>query len=165
MMLEPAVQAHLDAEEPMPDGLDLAGIRAHLRRQIDRHFTAFGLPGPRVASVRDHRVTVDSGPVGGSITVRVYRPSLDSPLPAHVLLHGGGWATGSIDELVNDATARHRAAAGSCAVFAVEYRLAPEFPFPTAVHDVATVLRWIAGRASELGVAGDAGRTIAGHAA
>lgn len=147
MKLEPAVQAHLDYEEPMPPGLDLAGVRAHLRRQIDRNFTEFGLPGPEVLSISDRRVPVDDG----EVVVRFYRPrgAADRP-PVHVLIHGGGWSTGSIDDLVSDATARHLAAGAEVVIAAVEYRLAPEFPFPTAVFDVIAAVRWIKENAETL---------------
>lgn len=68
----------------------------------------------------------------------------------HVYLHGGGWTSGSIRELVCDATARHRTASASCVTCLVEYRLAPEHRFPTAVHGVVSVVRWVVDRAIEL---------------
>ena len=160
MRLAAQVQEHLDFEEPMPPGLTLSATRAHLRRQLDRNFTRFGLPGPPVASIEDHRVDV----VGGAVTVRLYRPlsELDT-LPVHVLLHGGGWTSGSIDELVSDAVARHRAAGADVVVAAVGYRLAPEFPFPTAIFDVIAVVRWITRRSAHLGVGAEI--SLAGNSA
>lgn len=161
-MLEPAVSAHLracleDSEAAAFATGDVDDARRELSGQIDRMFRRFGLEGPAVASVVDHLVPVD----GGEIVVRQYRPVPDPsspdrassprPLPAHVYLHGGGWSTGSIDELVVDATARHRAATG-CATFTVEYRLAPEHPFPEPLDDVVAALRWIRVNADELGI-------------
>ena len=90
---------------------------------------------------------------GGSIVVRSYRPhNVTGAAPPMRWSHGGGWVTGSIDELVCDATARHRAVAVGCVVFAIEYRLAPEYPFPTAVHEVIASMRWIRTESDRLGV-------------
>jgi acetyl esterase len=159
MALDTAVRRHVEAEPPIgPGNLDLSELRATLRGQIDRNFLRFGLPGPVDVTVTDHRVPSAAGSVG----VRLYRPAAGGALPVHVLLHGGGWVSGSIDELVSDATARHRAAAVGCVVVAVEYRLAPEFPFPTAVQDVVAVRRWLASEAAGLQV--DPTRTSLGGA-
>lgn len=152
--LEPAVAAHLAAEEPPPAGIatDIAVERAHVHRQLARHFAAFALPGPEVASVVDQLVPVPAARhrdgteiAAGSVTVRCYRPpgTDGEALPVHLLLHGGGWSTGSIDDAVSDASARHRATAARCLVLAPEYRLAPEHPYPAAVHDVLAVLDWL----------------------
>lgn len=167
--LEPAVAAHLAAEEPAPAGMhtDIAVERAHVRRQLARHFAAFALPGPEVASVVDHRVPVPAARhrdgtaiPAGSVTVRCYRPlgAGTAALPVHLLLHGGGWSTGSIDDAVSDASARHRATAARCLVLAPEYRLAPEHPYPAAVHDVLAVLDWLP--TADLGA--DPGRVVLG---
>jgi acetyl esterase len=69
-----------------------------------------------------------------------------------VVLHGGAWWLGSSDEYVNDALCRHRCVNAACVVFAVDYRLAPEHKFPTALGDVQAALRWITGNACALGV-------------
>ena len=88
--------------------------------------------------------------------IRSYHPPSNggqsSALPAHVILHGGGWTTGSIDELVCDAVARHRAVGADCIAILVEYRLAPEHRFPTAVQDVVSAVHWVRDHAAELGV-------------
>jgi acetyl esterase len=139
----------LDAEPPVSlHDMTVSELRETLRGHIDRNFERFALPGPSVADVHDHRVAVE----GGVITVRLYRPRRNEVLPAHLLLHGGGWRGGSIDELVSDAAARHRAVAAGCVVAAVEYRLAPEFPFPTAVGDSVAALRWLSANATDLGI-------------
>ncbi|MFE6699043.1 alpha/beta hydrolase fold domain-containing protein [Streptomyces sp. NPDC057718] len=149
MILEPAVQAHLDAADPRVfAATDMITRRRLLRVEIDRIFRLFGLPGPLVHEIRDHHVPVD----GGTVLLRSYHPSPDADLPAHILLHGGGWTTGSIEELVSDATARHRAVTANCVTILVEYRLAPEFPFPTAVHDTAAAIRWVRRHSDQLGV-------------
>jgi acetyl esterase len=151
MLLEPEVLAHLEASDTTGFAdASPAELRAVLTREIDRVFTLYGLPGPDVEKVTDHSVPVE----GGTILLRSYHPANPGggALPAHVLVHGGGWVTGSVDELVADATARHRAVGGGCVVVLVEYRLAPEHPFPTAVHDVVASLRWVRDHADQLGI-------------
>lgn len=152
MSLAPEVQAHLDHEEAMPPGLGVDGVRAHLRRQVDRAFDAFGLAGPDVDVVEDHDVTVRDG---ARLRARLYRADRGRPAAAaHLVLHGGGWTTGSIDEKVADAAARHIAAGVDVAVVALDYRLAPEFPFPTAVHDVVDTAHWLRREPGRLGLCG-----------
>lgn len=91
-------------------------------------------PGPDLASVADHQVAVE----GGSITVRVYAP--ESPRAAILFLHGGGWVIGTLDE--SDALARTLAQKADALVLSVDYRLAPEHRYPTALDDAWEALRW-----------------------
>ena len=72
--------------------------------------------------------------VAGDLPVRVYRPSGARDLPWMMFLHGGGWATGDLDS--HDRICRRLAVEGELVVAAVDYRLAPEHPFPAAVDDV-----------------------------
>ena len=88
----------------------------------------FGEQAP-LADVRD---TVVEGPAG-AIPVRVYRPEAGGTPPAIVHFHGGGWVVGDLD--THDSTCRDLAAGSACAVVAVDYRLAPEHPFPAALED------------------------------
>ena len=73
------------------------------------------------------------------IAVRVYRPVADEVLPALVFFHGGGWNIGDLE--THDVVCRQLAAGARCAVFSVDYRLAPESPFPAAVEDCIAVTR------------------------
>jgi acetyl esterase len=104
------------------------------------------LPREAVAAVRDHRAPVQDG----SITVRVFTPSGTGPLPALVYFHGGGWVTGDLD--THEGICRTLANAAGCVVASVDYRCAPEFMYPTAAEDCYAATRWVAERASELGV-------------
>ena len=69
------------------------------------------------------------------IALRAYRPmgTAQDRLPALVFFHGGGWSIGDLD--THDVLCRQFAIGARCAVFSVEYRLAPEAPFPAAVED------------------------------
>lgn len=96
------------------------------------------------------------------VRVRVYRPSVDRPLPAVVFFHGGGWTMGSIE--THDAYCRRLAHASGWVVISVDYRLAPEHKFPTGLQDAFAAVCWAAERADELGL--DARRiAVAGDSA
>ncbi|MET8120053.1 alpha/beta hydrolase [Micromonospora sp. NPDC005189] len=99
-----------------------------------------------VAEVRDERIP---GPAG-ELPLRVYRPAGPGPLPTLLYFFGGGWTLGSIDTA--DGICRRLANAVPCQVITVGYRLAPEHPFPAAVHDCHAATRWVAGHADRLGV-------------
>jgi acetyl esterase len=92
------------------------------------------------------------GPAGApDVRVRHYRPAdADAPLPAVVYIHGGGFVAGSLD--LYDADARRIAAEVGAVVVSVDYRLAPEHPFPAGLEDCYATLVWVAGNAAELGV-------------
>jgi acetyl esterase len=98
---------------------------------------------PQVQRVEEHRVTVP----GGDIALRVYWP-VARPPAVIVWAHGGGFALGSMDEA--DGYARTLALATGSAVASVDYRLAPEFQFPTPLDDVLAATQWVAARREEL---------------
>ncbi len=100
--------------------------------------------------------------VADGVPVRVYRPEGDAPLPVVLFIHGGGFVIGSVR--THDALARRIARDTASIVVSVDYRLAPEDPFPAAVDDCWTALKWAAAHASELG--GDPERlAVAGDSA
>jgi acetyl esterase/lipase len=85
------------------------------------------------------------------LTVRVYRPAgAAAPLQAVLYLHGGGFCFGSIETEHAGAMATARGA--GAIVVSVEYRLAPEHPFPAAIEDAYAALSWLAAEAPALGV-------------
>ncbi len=103
-------------------------------------------PAPEVAEARDLTLP-------GGIAARLYRPLGSAPgavLPALVFAHGGGWVVGDLD--THDHLARSLANGAGCAVLSVDYRLAPEHPFPAAIDDCAMALRHLAAHAADLGV-------------
>ncbi|TQN40992.1 acetyl esterase [Blastococcus colisei] len=118
------------------------------------------LQGPRIElpSVRDLLLPARAG----RLPVRVYHPAPGQSLPLVVYFHGGGFVTGSV--AVADRPCRLLARAGRCVVASVEYRLAPECPFPGPLDDALDSTRWLAAHADELGA--DAERlVIAGDSA
>jgi len=149
MTIAQPAQTFLNATPSEPlDFLSVTELRALMRNLSDLNYLRFGARPDPVAGVEDYAIPV----AGGMITVRAYRPSQQRPLPAHLVLHGGGWWLGSIDERVNEAICRYRCVRAGCVVFAVEYRLAPEFRFPTAIGDCYAVLEWVAEQSGRLGI-------------
>jgi acetyl esterase len=101
-------------------------------------------PGPKVARAYDEQVAT---PDGGHITVRVLVP--EGEIRALVVYyHGGGWVIGNIEEF--DHLTRKLANALHAAVVNVDYRLAPEHPYPTAADDAWTALQWASDRMTEI---------------
>ena len=84
------------------------------------------------------------------LAVRAYRPVPGEVLPALVYFHGGGWTIGDLD--THDVLCRQLANGARCAVFSVDYRLAPESPFPAAVEDCLAATRFVVSNAAKLKV-------------
>ena len=98
----------------------------------------------------------------GGISIRIYRPSDRRDLPVTVYFHGGWFFMGDLD--THDAPLRALAKAAGSVVIAVNYRLAPEHPFPAGINDGSAAFQWIATHATELGI--DASRmALAGDSA
>src|SRR5688572_29759036 len=106
------------------------------------------LAGPEqaVQQVENRRIPGD----GGLMPVGVYRPSAASPLPALVFFHGGGFVLGGLD--MSDRACRALANASGCVVISVDYRLAPEHPFPAAADDAYAATSFVAENAASFGV-------------
>ena len=104
-------------------------------------------PAETVGSCRDLAVPGPAGPV----PLRSYRPlgaATDEVLPCLVYMHGGGWMLGGLDS--HDALCCRLANQAGCAVFAVDYRLAPEHPFPAALDDCIAAYAAIVAQAPSL---------------
>jgi acetyl esterase len=112
---------------------------------------------PEVESVEDATVPGGEGPR----PARIYRPALPGPLPTTVLLHGGGFVIGDLD--THDLTARTLANGCESVVVSVDYRLAPEDPWPAGVEDAIAATRWASANLASLG--GDTRLAVAGDSA
>jgi acetyl esterase len=130
---------------PAPGSYDTAEERRRTLRDL-----ASGVE-TEPARVGDIREVTIPGP-GGPLTLRLYTPigAAAAALPGLIYLHGGGWVAGGLD--THDGVCRRLANASGCRVLALDYRLAPEHPFPAAIDDGVAAMRWIAGHADELGV-------------
>jgi acetyl esterase len=100
-------------------------------------------PGPEMASVRDTRIRAS----GGFVPVRVLSPA-EQARGVIVYYHGGGWVIGGLPDF--DKLGRLLAQRTGCVVILVDYRLAPEYRFPTAVDDAWAALLWADERGAEL---------------
>ena len=134
-------------------GSNLETQRADFRRMGK----AAGEPEP-VFRVQDYLIEDNQE----TIPVRIYRPSNKYDLPVTLFFHGGWFVLGDLES--HDFLARSLANASESVVVAVDYRLAPEHPFPAAINDAYKALVWVAENGKKLGV--DSGRmAVAGDSA
>jgi acetyl esterase len=140
--------ARLTGSRSFTDGPTPDLVRA--RRRKEAAVTA----GPPIPMARVEDVEIP-GPAG-TIPARLYAPRSagDGPTPQGggallVYYHGGGWTICDLE--THDGTCRFLAASSGASVLSVDYRLAPEHPFPAAVEDAHTAFGWAAEHAAELG--------------
>jgi acetyl esterase len=140
--LHPQVSALLEriARSPLPK---YHTVSPFVARRIYRDTRALLAPKPpEVAEVRLLALP--------SYAMRMYRPAAKEKLPALVYFHGGGWTIGDLD--THDAVCRQLAVGAHCVVFSVDYRLAPEHPFPAAVEDCIAATKYVADNMAKLNV-------------
>ncbi|MEO5795132.1 MAG: alpha/beta hydrolase [Rhodoferax sp.] len=156
--LDPAL-AGLLAQMAAQGNPPLEALPPAVGRRIYRDMdAALGLPAPVVGKVED---LVIEGP-GGPLALRAYAPATPGPWPVLMFLHGGGFVIGDLD--THDKVCRTLCHHAHMLVVAVDYRLAPEHPFPAAPDDAEAALRWLCAHAATLG--GDASRmAVAGDSA
>jgi acetyl esterase len=154
--IDPILKMLLDAvplEFTVDDGVEVAREK----------FRAVKPPAEMLPDMRIEERTVGYGDLV-DVPVRIYWPPVEAhvDLPVVVFYHGGGWAIGDLD--THDHVARAHAVGAEAIVVSVDYRLAPEHPFPAGVDDAWAALQWVAGHAEELG--GDPARiAVAGDSA
>ncbi|WP_066897143.1 alpha/beta hydrolase [Mycolicibacterium houstonense] len=148
MPLDPVTQALLaqlaeTRDPPMHEGTPA------MARMAGPIFAGLSGRGPEVAAVHNHKL---EGGDGGKFRVRVLVPD-GEPRSVIVYFHGGGWVIGDID-LQYDHLGRHLANLTRSTVVLVNYRKAPEHPFPAAIEDSWIGLSWAAEHLSEFAPAG-----------
>lgn len=125
-----------------PGSVDVATMRVQMRQ-----LAGVGMPVRTNVHVNDRRIPGPHGP----IPIRLYRPfGAADLLPVILYYHGGGWVTGDLD--THDGSCRLIADESGCAVIAVDYRMAPEDPFPAGVDDAIAAYAWVHENAFELAV-------------
>ena len=105
------------------------------------------LPPAPVERVQERLIPARDGYL---MPARLYAPNSVQPLPALLYFHGGGFTIGGLD--THDTLCRQLSLFGACAVVSLDYRLAPEHRFPTAVHDAWDALQWLAAHGYSLGL-------------
>ncbi len=110
--------------------------------------------GPAVGNVEDRIIMNVDGKEPGEVPIRIYTPATAGPWGILVWYHGGGWVIGNVETA--DATARELCVGANCVVVSVDYRLAPEYKFPTPFEDCLTATMWAMANADALGGRPDA---------
>lgn len=151
MSLAPEIRELLAWDERLARRLDARPYSEQqtiVREALEDRARETGLVVAEVAQVADFGV----GTEDGDVRVRVYTPFGSPPHAAFLHFHGGGFVGGSIDWRYNDAKCAHICAEAGCVVATVDYRLAPDHPYPAAPEDCYAVLLWLADHAPELNV-------------
>ena len=154
--IDPILKALTDAvplEFTIEDGVEVARERMRAVRP----------PAEMLPQMRVEERVVGHGEID-DIPVRIYWPPVEKhdDLPVVVFYHGGGWCIGDLD--THDHVARAHAVGAEAIVVSVDYRLAPEHPYPQGVEDAWAALQWVGEHAAELG--GDPARiAVAGDSA
>ena len=142
MTLDPVLAAMLskmaEADSPDPDKVTLADRRAGYRALQSI------VPKPDISEVLDS--------MAGDIPIRIYR-NVSSRVPCVIYFHGGGWVIGDLE--THDGICRQLAIESGYTVIAVDYRLAPENPFPAPLNDCYQAVSWITRHADELNIDGN----------
>ena len=128
---------------PRPHAASVAAAR----HELELSCAVFPPPAPPLAGVDELSIPSPAGPR----PARLYRPrGAATPAPALLFFHGGGFVEGSLD--THDGICRVLCARARCAVVSLDYRLAPEHPFPAAIEDGAAAFRHLVGAAPALGL-------------
>lgn len=144
---EPPYSFEKDLQRIIPDLptlnlTDLEGTRLMLIEQAESRESS----AESLFSVADHYAEWE----GTRVRVRIYHPSKNAPAPAIVYAHAGGFVLGNVDTA--DSWCRQLAKLTNAVVVSVDYRLAPEHPYPAAIDDCEVALAWMRSRAVELGI-------------
>lgn len=136
--LRPFIAALDAAFGPQPERLPVAEYRRRIAAMA-------GEPAPLPEGI----AAIDA--MDAPVPVRIYRPAgLAGPLPCLLYFHGGGWVMGSI--LSHQPVTAALALRAGIAVASVDYRLAPEYPFPAPFDDAMASLRWLFSAAARLSI-------------
>ncbi|WP_423192604.1 alpha/beta hydrolase [Cupriavidus sp. H18C2] len=163
MAIDPQLQSYYRQMADRYAGQPAAVTAPERRARFEDVAAQSQLPDPDGMTVEDFAI-----PAGGaSLPVRLFRPAGEASPKLIVYFHGGGWVVGS--PATHHTVAALLAADTGCAVASVDYRLAPEMPFPTPCDDAIAAVQWLADARASLGMAADflgvAGDSAGGHLA
>lgn len=145
MPLDPQAQAVAEmlSQFPLPD---YASLSVTQYRDVLASFPLMPALDDDLASVQDSTLTGAAGP----LKIRIYRPKASGLHPLTVFFHGGCFVSCGLD--THDNLCRRLAAQASCMVVSVDYRLAPENPFPAGIDDAVAAVRWLHTNAGQMGI-------------
>lgn len=154
-LLTPVMRGVLDriARAGRPPLHALSPAQARLAYEVGAG--VLDIPPHKLARVEDLRIPARDA---CALPARLFAPAAEHPLPVLLYLHGGGFTVGSVAS--HEPLCRHLAHLAHCAVVSVDYRLAPQWPFPTAVDDAWDSLAWLREHAAALRL--DAARIAVG---
>ncbi len=142
-MIDPPIQAMLQAMIEggfqLPDPLDATSLRAMLDTSI---------PAPPIEIADRRDISIEEQDT--VLPARFYHPAPGEILPVVLFFHGGGWVHGTLD--THDRLSAILAVKANCAVVSVDYRLAPEHPFPAAWEDALLSFHWLKKQQKTLGI-------------
>ena len=145
--LDPGFQYLMKIMENIGAKLDTSKPAAELRKEFEERRGLLLMPLPSGVKTTDHIIKSN----GAEIKVREYSPELiGSIYPAVVYFHGGGWVFGSIE--THEAFTGFLAKELKAKVFSVDYRLAPENPYPIPLADCEAAFNWVKDNSSDLGI-------------
>ena len=143
MPLDPQIKAALEQIEAL-------GLPPHYEAgAVQARVNAASRPrakGPEVTYVEDRSIPTNNF----RLPIRIYHPCGNGPFPAIMWAHGGGMVIGTLE--TSDYICRQICVNVGCVVVSVDYRLAPEYPFPAAPDDFYAATKWVADNAEGLGV-------------
>ncbi|GME26458.1 putative lipase 2 [Neofusicoccum parvum] len=163
--IDPEFKKLLEETPPLPglgDGQDIPALRERLsaaKRDMNAKLLGSSSAG---VDISDNVIPARDG---FNLLIRIYKPSSPPPggSPLAVILHGGGFCLGGLEN--EELTCRNFAKELGCVVVNVDYRLAPEHPFPAAVQDSWDAVKWAATNASSLGANPSKGFVVGGTSA
>lgn len=148
MPLDPQCQALIDFINQAGGSPFNADDYTAARDAYRKTIALYSHPTPRLAAVNDRIIC---GPANDDLAVRIYQPTNQAGVvPALVFFHGGGWAVGDLD--THDHVCRYLAAHAEIVIVSVDYRLAPEHPFPAPLDDCIQAVHWVFDNAEALGI-------------
>ncbi|MGB5810372.1 MAG: alpha/beta hydrolase [Polyangiales bacterium] len=143
MPLDPEIKTMIEAWE----ALNLPRVETLSGAEARALYASLERPAVDLPVERSDRTLQGAG---GALRIRTYRPPGEGPFGALVYFHGGGWVVGSID--THDGTCQRLCHGSGYVVIAVDYRLAPEDPYPAGFDDCIYATSWVATNAAELSV-------------
>lgn len=139
-MLDPQAKAFLQLLEGREE---TAALTPEENRQRGAELRKLAGPAESVAKVEEYKIPVKNG----EIKARIYTPEGQGAFHIFIYLHGGGWVMGDLE--IADSPCRSIANRAECIVVSVDYRLAPEYKFPTPLEDCYAAAKWVANHAEE----------------